>query len=68
MRVHYFEDNSGGTTEATVEIYMSGELTETYARTLSENEVWEVAMVTLPEGSVTEESVDNYDSSYRACR
>ncbi|MCK6506423.1 choice-of-anchor D domain-containing protein [Myxococcota bacterium] len=68
VKVHYFQDNSGGSTEATVEIHLSGALAASYSRVLTEDQVWDVATVSLPEGLVTEETTENWESTYRACQ
>ena len=68
LRVHYFQDNSGGQTEATVEIHLSGALVASYSRLMAHDEVWDVATVSLPEGLVTPEETENYESLYRNCQ
>jgi len=52
VRVHYYEDNGGAATKATVRIYIYGSLAEETSYTLSRNEVWEVGWIRWPYGYV----------------
>lgn len=52
VRVHYYEDDGGGSTKATVRIYIYGSLSEETSYTLSRNEVWEVGWIRWPYGYV----------------
>lgn len=67
IRVHYYQDLSGGTTEATVSVFLSGELVDSWSRVMSRNQIWDVAVVNLPEGLVTPEATDNYSSTRWDC-
>lgn len=67
IRVHYYQDLSGGTTEATVSVFLSGELVDSWSRVMTRNQVWDVAVVSLPEGLVTPEATDNYSSTRWVC-
>lgn len=67
-RVHYYQDDGSGTTEATVRIYLEGELIDQYRRDLVHNQVWDVAYVRWPEGFVIEENADPYASELRDCQ
>lgn len=68
VRVHYFKDNSGGTTEATVRLYVGGEELASWSRTLVENQVWDVVGIRFPDAELIDEDADPYASAYRACR
>ncbi|MCB9777113.1 MAG: choice-of-anchor D domain-containing protein [Alphaproteobacteria bacterium] len=68
IRVHYFIDNSGGPTEATVKIYVGGEEAATYSKVLTQNQVWDVAWVDTSDGSVIEDNADPYNSPHRECQ
>jgi len=67
VRAHYFQDNGAGTAQATVKIYVAGELAGRYSQQLTHNEVWEVAYVRWPQGYVVEEGGDPYPSDERSC-
>lgn len=71
VRVHYFEDNGDGDVSATVNIYIRGELKESYTNVLTRDYVWDVAQIQWSEDASTtyviEGSTDTYDSPNRAC-
>ncbi len=52
VRVHYYEDESEGSSTATVRLYIYGSLAEEMSRTLSRNEVWDVAWIRWPYGYI----------------
>lgn len=52
IRVHYYEDESEGSSTATVRAYVYGALALEQSRTLSRNEVWEVAWIRWPYGYI----------------
>ncbi len=66
-RVHYYQDNGAGTTEATLKIFVGGELAGSWSRDLGHNDVWEVAYVRWPQGYVIEEDGAPFDSPDRYC-
>ena len=68
VRVHYFQDDGAGPTEATVRIYVHGELVEQYRRELTHNQAWDVAWLRWPEGYLIEENADPYASEHRSCQ
>ncbi len=68
IRVHYFQDLSGGSTEATVSLYLSGELVQTWSQVMTANKVWDVAKVSLPTGTVETETRSLYSSTLRICQ
>lgn len=49
--VHYFDDKNDGDVEATVRIYVYGALLEETKKVLKRNQVWEVAQITMPDGT-----------------
>ena len=67
VRVHYFEDNGGGVTTATLRFYVMGVLQDQMSKVLERNEVWDAAYVRWPEGLVVEEDVDPYEAPRRSC-
>ncbi|MDP6932786.1 MAG: choice-of-anchor D domain-containing protein [Myxococcota bacterium] len=67
VRVHYFEDNGGGTSVATVRFYVLGALEAEFSETLERNETWDVGYVRWPEALVAEEGADPYDAEERSC-
>ncbi len=68
IRVHYYDDNSGGDTEATVSVYVGGELKQTWSRVLSQYQVWDVANISFPDADIVEEDADLYKSPYVRCQ
>jgi hypothetical protein len=67
VRVHYFQDNGGGTTAATVQIYVEGLLQYEESRQLTHNQLWDVAYVRWPAAVVVEENADPYAAPARDC-
>lgn len=67
VRVHYFQDDGSGETEATVRIFVEGEVVDQYRRTMTHNQIWDVAYVRWPQGFVIEENADPYPSPARTC-
>lgn len=67
VRVHYFQDDGAGTTQATVRVFVRGEVVDQYRRELRHNQVWDVAWVRWPTGYVIEENADPYASPRRSC-
>lgn len=67
VRAHYYQDNGGGTTAATVQIFVEGLLAYEESRTLTHNQVWDVAYVRWPDAVVIEENADPYAASARTC-
>ena len=52
ITAHYFADNGGATTTATVKVYVDGVLELTESEVLTHNDAWDVAYVRWPEGVV----------------
>ncbi len=68
VRVHYYEDDGGGATKATVRIYVYGSLAEEASYTLSRNEVWDVGWILWDRGYVIlDEDPAPYDAERRSC-
>lgn len=67
--VHYFSNNGGGTTTATVKIYLDGVLTTTEARQMSGTELWEVGFVRWENGGSSYYSIDGepYHTNLSRC-
>ncbi|NOY25993.1 MAG: choice-of-anchor D domain-containing protein [Oligoflexia bacterium] len=68
VRVHYFQDDGDGETQATVRIYLQGTLIDQYRQDLTHNQVWDVAYIRWPEGYVIEEDADPYAAKVRSCQ
>lgn len=67
IRVHYYQDYSGGDTEATVKVYVAGEEYASWSRVLSDDQVWEVAGISFPDAVLIDEDADPYLSPLDAC-
>lgn len=71
VRVHYYEDNGDSDVTVTVNLYLRGELTHTFSKVLSRNQVWDVATIDWTDDStttvVTEGTTDPSTASRRAC-
>jgi hypothetical protein len=68
--VHYFEDNGGSVTTATVTIYVEGEPHETVSRLLGHNDFWEVGYMHVQNGipGFVDAEVSTYSSDIRECQ
>jgi len=67
IKVHYFEDSGGGTTVATVRVWVDGELLQETSNTLTNNRVWDVGYVRWPEGVFVEEDNEIYRAELKQC-
>lgn len=65
--VHYFLDNGGGPTTATVRIFLEGELAIEAYGLVENKEVWEVGTISWPDGTVTLSDADPVESTVRSC-
>ena len=68
IKVHYYEDNGGGTSTATVTIWISGEEKDSVSMPLVHNDKWDVGYIRWPEGVFVENDESEPDSaSTRKC-
>jgi hypothetical protein len=69
VRVHYFEDQGDDVVQATVRVYILGELAPGFpqSRNLRRNEVWDVARVNWPAATVALLSAATYEADERQC-
>lgn len=69
FRVHYFSDNGAGESEATIRMYIEGQLVGQYTESMTHNQMWEVGFVRWPERVLAEElsSPSNWNAS-RSCQ
>ncbi|MGC6509637.1 MAG: choice-of-anchor D domain-containing protein [Myxococcota bacterium] len=69
IRAHYYSDNGGGDASATVRIYIEGELEAQYSKTLTHNQMWDVAFIRWPESYLIEENSMPYNyEGARSCQ
>jgi hypothetical protein len=66
--VHYFDGHGDDVLAATVRVYTFGVLAFERTRLLERNEVWEVARVNWPQGTVGARSIEPYPATVRACQ
>jgi len=69
IAVHYFEDNGGSVTNATITIYVQGEPHETISHLLGHNDFWEVGYMHVQSGvaGFVEADEATYSSTIREC-
>lgn len=67
VAVHYFDDAGDAGVTATVRIYTYGTLAHELQRLMFRNDVWEVARVNWPEGTVGVLSTPNTPATVRDC-
>lgn len=68
VRVHYFADNGGGSTEATLRVFVQGQLAGQYTMALEHNQIWNVGFVRWPMAVFAEELDAPMDfAGSRAC-
>ena len=70
VKVHYFEDRGGGTTTATVRVWLGGGTSPFWegSKVLTQNQVWDVGVVRWPDATFAEYNVDPYRSERTSCR
>ncbi len=63
--VHYFSNNGGGTTTATVRVYLEGELVDEQYGLMDGEDLWEVGTIYWPDGGwvYADKTVDDTDRS-----
>jgi hypothetical protein len=67
IRVHYYDDWGGGTTTATVHLWIGGELFDSRSATLEDNNVWEVGYVRFPDRTFVPDGTVEADAPRRSC-
>ena len=67
IRVHYYEDFGGGTTTATVNVWIDGVLADSRSATLEDNNVWEVGYVEFPTQVFVPDGTVEDDAPRRSC-
>jgi len=69
LRVHYFSDNGAGESEATIRIYVEGQLVGQYTESMTHNQMWEIGFVRWPSRVLAEELNNPRDwSDSRSCQ
>jgi len=66
VRVHHFTSASDGTTEATVAVFIDGELAHQESMLMAENDTWDVGVASWPELTVSAEDAV-YTAPIREC-
>ncbi len=67
IRVHYFEDFGGGTTTATVNVWIDGILADSRTAPMEDNNVWEVGYVEFPDRLFIPDGTIEEDAPRRSC-
>jgi len=67
VKVHYFEEHGDGAATARVRIYTYGQLQTELTQVLTRNQVWDVAQVNLPAGTVGVPTGAPWTAVDRAC-
>lgn len=68
VKVHYFDNNGGGTTVATVRVYLNGVEFDTYTHTFEhQNRVWDVGYVSWPDGVFVTSSSPEWKPDSKSC-
>jgi hypothetical protein len=67
IRVHYYDDFGGGTTTATVNVWIAGVLADSRSATLEDNNVWEVGYVRFPDGVFIPDGTVEDEAPRRNC-
>lgn len=69
FRVHYFSDNGAGESEATIRMYVEGQLVGQYTESMTHNQMWKVGFVRWPSRVLAEElsAPVDWDAS-RSCQ
>ena len=69
LRVHYFSDNGAGESEATIRIYVEGQLVGQYTESMTHNQMWEIGFVRWPSRVLAEELNNPRDwTDSRSCQ
>lgn len=69
VNVHYFEDRGGGTTTATVKVWLAGASSPFWegSQVLTQGQVWEVGVVRWPDATFAEYNRDPVRSARSSC-
>ena len=67
IRVHYYADEGGGTTTATVTVWVAGVLADSRSAELEHNNVWEVGYVRFPDQVFVPDGTVIEDAPARDC-
>jgi hypothetical protein len=67
LRVHYFDDQGDSAVVAKVRIYTYGLLADELSRVMHRNDVWDVAQINWPAGTVGVLSTELYTPTVRSC-
>ena len=69
FRVHYFSDNGAGESEATIRMYIEGQLVGQYTESMTHNQMWEVGFIRWPSRVLAEELSTPSDwNASRSCQ
>ena len=69
FRVHYFSDNGAGESEATIRMYVEGQLVGQYTESMTHNQMWKVGFVRWPSRVLAEELSAPVDwNASRSCQ
>lgn len=66
-KVHYFADNGGGTSIATVRVFINGVVEHEASMTMEHNDVWDVGYIRWPEAVFVEQANELYTPETRSC-
>lgn len=67
VKVHYFSDNGGGTSIATVRVFINGVMEHEESKTMTHNDTWDVGYVRWPSAVFVEQDTELYKPETRAC-
>lgn len=68
VKVHYFESHGDDTVQATVRVYLDGVLADELTGVLERNDVWDVAELRWPAGTVGVETSPVWQATVRSCQ
>ena len=67
VKAHYFSDQGGGTTTATIRIYLEGLLEHESSQVLTHNQVWNVGYIAWPDSNVIADGSVDEEPPRRTC-
>ncbi len=70
VKVHYYEDKGGGTSTATVKVWLNGGTSPFWqgSKVLTSNQVWDVGVVRWPDAVFVEDFADPYLATRTRCQ